>query len=151
VVVPGGTLSVAGSPIAFNVTDNTNRFYPNIAPLVVTGGLQTTGSGSASIAVLSPTNITGTHGGTLKISFLTYDCTGIGSGNNQGATFVNQSQPYTSLVASGTAGACINFPGSATVTPTLDFDLNLFLDDRTLPADNYQTTGGGFTLLLTAN
>lgn len=142
VVVTGGTISAGSNTVGFTSTDNTKAHLAG-APITVTGSLQTTSTGTGQIAVSSPGNITGTHGGTLLIGYLTYNCTGNGSGNNQGGAFASG---FLQLIASTTATPCVTFPSSQ--FSNLNFNINLFLDDRALPADNY--TGSGFQIVLSA-
>lgn len=143
VLVTGGTIAIPGSSTAtFTANDNANAHLSG-SSIRVTGSLQTTASGTGQIAVKSPANITGTHGGSLLIGYLTYNCTANGSGNDQGGTFA---PGFLSLIASAQAANCVTFP--ATDFATLDFNLNLFLDDRAVKADTY--TGSGFQVVLSA-
>jgi hypothetical protein len=92
---------------------------------------------------MSPGNITGTHGGSLLIAYLTYNCTANGSGTNQGGIFATG---FLQLIASTQASSCVTFPSNGFAN--LDVNVNLFLDDRPIPADTY--TGPGFQVVLTA-
>jgi hypothetical protein len=138
VTVAGATIGVSGSSTAsFTVNDNTNQHLA-ATPIRITGRLQTTAGGTgAQVYIGAPADITGTNGGTLKISYLSYDCTPNGAGNNQGGTF---SGGFLQLTASSTASNCLTFP--ANQFANLDFNVNLFLNDLVVPADSYSSTGG---------
>jgi hypothetical protein len=143
VLVSGGSIAIAGSTTAaFTASDNTNAHLA-ASPIQVSGSLQTTATGSAQLAVMSPANITGTHGGSLLIAYLTYNCTANGSGNDQGGIFATG---FLQLIASTQASSCVTFPSNQFAS--LDVNVNLFLDDRPIPADTY--TGTGFQVVLTA-
>gem|GEM_PF-5219636 len=142
IVVTGGTITAGSNSVGFTSTDNASAHLAG-APITVTGSLQTTSTGTGQIAVSSPGNITGTHGGTLFIGYLTYNCSANGSGNNQGGTFPGG---FLQLIANTTATPCVTFPASQ--FSNLNFNVNLFLDARALPADNY--TGSGFQIVLSA-
>lgn len=142
VVVTGGTISAESNNVSFTADDNTN---PHLAssPISVTGSMQTTSSGTGQIAVSAPADISGSHGGSLLIGYLTYNCTGSGTGNNQGGAFAGG---FLQLIAGDTASPCVTFPSDQYAT--LNFNVNLFLDDRALPADTYY--GSGFQIVLSA-
>lgn len=143
VLVSGASISISGSSTAtFNAPDNSNAHLPASA-VRVTGAMETTATGNAQIYVSSPSSISGTHGGSIPIARLTYNCTGNGSGNNQGATFATG---FLQLVV-GAGPNCMTFPASQ--FSNLDFNLNLFLDDRSMPADTYTSTNG-FSVVLSA-
>lgn len=143
VVVTGGTITASTNTIGFTSFDNVSSHLAAGVPISVTGSLQTTSAGSGQIAVSAPGNITGTNGGTLLIGYLTYNCTTNGTGNNQGGSFAGG---FLQLIANTTASPCVTFP--ANQFSSLNFNLNLFLDDRALPADSY--TGSGFQIVLSA-
>jgi hypothetical protein len=151
IVVSGGTISISGSSVAsFTVSDNTNQHLAG-TPVRVTGSLETTATGGASIFVNSPGDIVGAKNGLLKISYLTYNCTGNGT-VNQGATFT---PGFIQLIANSSAGNCMTFgnSGGAGQFSTLDFNVNLFLNDLVVPADTYNTSAAGnspFTIVLSA-
>jgi hypothetical protein len=144
VLVTGGTIVIdsATTTASFGVgTNNSNAHFP-ATPVHVTGSLQTTSNGSGQIAVISPASLPGAQG-SIPISDLTYNCTAnSGTGINQGATFLTG---YLQLV-SGQAPNCATFPKNQ--LSSLDFFINLFLDDRALPADTYSS--GGFQAVLSA-
>ena len=143
VLVTGGTIGISGSTTAtFTANDNTSARLA-ASTIHVTGQLQTTSSGTAQIAVSSPATVGGTHGGTLPIAALAYNCTANGSGTNQGATFPTG---FLQLV-SGIGPTCASFPSNQLAT--LDFFVRLFMDDRSAPADAYSASG--FQVILTAN
>lgn len=143
VLVSGGSIAIPGSTNAsFIANDNTNAHLP-ASPIRVTGSLQTTGTGSAQIAVVSPGNISGAHGGSLLIGYLTYNCTANGAGNDQGGSFA---PGFLQLIAGTQASSCVTFPSNQFAT--LDLNVNLFMDDRPVAADTY--TGNGFQVVLTA-
>lgn len=143
VVVTGGTITAGSNSVTFTAGNNTNAHLAAAASIAVTGSLQTTSSGSGQIAVSSPSNITGTHGGTLLIGYLTYNCTATGTGTNQGGSFASG---FLQLIASAGATPCVTFP--ANQFSSLSFNMNLFLDARALPADSY--SGSGFQIVLSA-
>ena len=139
VLVSGGTIAISGSSTAtFSVSDNTNQHLA-ATPVRITGSLETTASGGASVFVDSPSDIVGSNNGVLKISYLAYNCTGNGAGSNQGGTFASG---FIQLVANSSAGDCVTFGNGAGAGQfaNLDFNVNLFLNDLVVPADTYNTS-----------
>lgn len=153
VLVPGGTISLPNSSIAAfgTVNDNTNQFLP-ATPIRVTGSMETTTTGGANVYVTSPSDIIGSSGDLLKISYLTYNCSTNDGTKNQGGTFTSG---HIQLIANTAASNCLAFgnAGGTGQYADLDFNVNLFLDDRTVPADTYSTATGAntqFTVVLSA-
>lgn len=143
-VTKNATANISLSGAAFtwsNVQDNTNQFLASDGGnITVTGKLITKiGSGSGSIAIAAPPNITGTGGGTLPISALSITCAGAANG---GQTFATA---QTALVASSSTN-CATY--GANYNTAINFTLGMFLDDRTIPADSYPATA--FTVVATA-
>ena len=135
-------LSLSGTAFTWaNVQDNTNQFLAaDGGNVTVTGTLITKiGTGSGSIAISSPANITGTGGGSLPISALSITCSGTAKTGQAFAT------AQTALAASSSTN-CATY-GANFNTP-LNFTLGMFLDDRTIPADTYPATN--FTVVATA-
>lgn len=135
-------ISLSGSAFTWaNVQDNTNQFLAaDGGNLTVTGTLITKiGTGSGSIAIASPANITGTGGGSLPISALAITCSG---GVVSGESFATA---HTALTASSSTN-CATY--GANFDTALNFTLGMFLDDRTIPADSYPATN--FTVVATA-
>jgi hypothetical protein len=147
VLVSGGTIAIpmGSSHIASfgTIKDNTNQHLA-ATPIRVTGSVETTASGGANVYVLSPGDITGTSGNLLKISNLTYNCTSNDPAKNQGGQFATG---FIQLIANTAAANCLTFGNAAGTGQFADLDLNvnLFLDDRTLPADTYSTASGANT------
>lgn len=142
VLVSGGTIGISGSKTAAfgTINDNTNQYLPASA-IHVTGSVETTANGGANVYVLSPGDIIGSSGDVLKISYLTYSCTSNDTSKNQGGTF---STGFLQLIANTAAANCLTFgnAGGTGQYADLDLNVNLFLDDRTLPADTYSTATG---------
>jgi hypothetical protein len=155
VLVNGGSLSLSSSVLNFTVSDNTSGFL-SLPPIGVTGTLETTAGGSGHIYVQAPGNITGANGGVLLISYLHYDCSGaVDANTNQGGVFNNTAQPYIQLNAGGNSNDCLtvtDHTGQGQFS-NLSFNLNLFLNDYTVPADTYRSGANGngsFFLTLSA-
>lgn len=135
-------LSLSGSTFTWaNVQDNTTQFLAaDGGNITVSGTLITkVGSGSGSIAISSPANITGTGGATLPISALSITCSGTAQTGQAFAT------AHTALAASSSTN-CATY--GANYNTALNFTLGMFLDDRTLSADTYPATS--FTVVATA-
>lgn len=144
VLVSGGTISIpmgSSHTASFaTINDNTNQHLA-ATPIRITGSVETTASGGANIYVLSPGDIIGSGGDVLKIAYLTYNCTSNDSSKNQGGSFATG---FLALIANTAAANCLTFGNAGGTGQYADIDLNvnLFLDDRTVPADTY-TTGSG--------
>ena len=135
-------ISLSGTAFAWaNVVDNTNQFLASDGgPVTVTGTLITKiATGSGSIVIASPANITGSGGGTLPISDLSITCSGT---TQTGQTF---NTAHSALTASSSTN-CASY--GANYETALNFTLAMFLDDRTLAADTYPATN--FTVVATA-
>lgn len=143
-VTKNATANLTLSGAAFTwaaVQDSTNQFLASDGGnITVTGQLITKiGSGSGSIAIAAPANITGSGGGSLPISALSITCAGTAHGGQAFAT------AQTALVASSSTN-CATY--GANYNTAINFTLGMFLDDRTIAADSYPATS--FTVVATA-
>jgi len=135
-------LTLSGTAFTWaNVQDNTNQFLASDGSnITVTGTLITTiGTGSGSVAIASPANITGTGGSTLPINALSITCSGTA---RTGQTFATA---QTALTASSNTN-CATY--AANYNTAINFTLGMFLDDRSISADTYPATN--FTVVATA-
>lgn len=146
-VTKKATASIALSTGTFtwaNITDDSNTALGadnNPASANVTGTLITTySSGSGSINVSAPADITGTKGGTLPMSAIKIKCTDAG---NTGETLTTTA---TALTASSST-TCGSY-ASGYNTP-ISFELLMYVDDTAFPADTY-SSAAGFGLVASA-
>jgi hypothetical protein len=131
------TWTNVGTTDTYLVTDGSNA-------LTVTGSMQTTPlTGSGTIAISAPSSITGANGAPLAISDVSVTCSGSAIA---GQTYVANKTP---LVAGGSVPCASYAAGflSLSVSVTIQF----FLDDRTIPADNYLTPSTAFGIVATAS
>lgn len=140
------SISVTPTALSFTSSGIANHYLTASATIGITGQI-TTNLGTASLALLSPANITGTGGGVLKISYFSMTCSGPAQA---GQTFTASKTP---LVASSSVNCATyargfdsnNGNGNGT---GLNVTLSLFLDERTLSADSYPATN--FTIIASA-
>jgi hypothetical protein len=138
------TLTISPTSQSWTVDDFVNQFLaPTNGPIVVTGTMKSAagaGSHAVTIGVSSPADITGSHvTNIIPISAFSMTCSGVG--NAPAATYTGA---HTVLVASSTTD-CASWSVAASTTITVDFDIDLFLDDRTFKADSY--TSAGFAIV----
>lgn len=146
VTKPAGA-SISLSSNSFNWGSVTDASSANLAsddgPITVTGNIATTSTtGSGSVIVTAPANLTGSNNASniIPISALSMVCSGGGnSGTNATPTYApQQALSASTSCASWGAGAIVN----------VNFSLAMFLDDRSIPVDTY--TSSGFAVVATA-
>lgn len=152
------TIATVSFPSAFTYnftsSDNTD---PALASSdngsgVIDANLRSTAGsgGAAAIFFTAPANVGGAvAGNSIPIGAFTYTCTGsyvenTGLSGAQTTTSVNTS---SAAVASG-SNNCVTFTGGHSVASS-SISLNLFLDDRFVPADTYSSSGFAVTVSAT--
>ena len=135
-------ISVSPTALSFTSTGITNQYVAANTTLTVTGQI-TTKSGTGSLQIMSPGDITGSGGGLLKISYFSMTCAGTAQA---GASYVAAKTP---LVASSSVN-CATFASGydSNAFGGINVTLSLFLDERTLSADTYPASN--FTIVATA-
>ena len=134
-------ISITPSTLSWtNVNDFTNQFLaPSGGPIAVTGTMKSgTGNGAhaLTIGVTSPAKVLGSvTGNAIPISAFSITCAGMG--NSAAPVYAAAN---TTLVASS-ATTCATWAPAKSTTITLNFTINVFLDDRTFPADTYTAVG----------
>jgi len=149
--------TIAFSVTSYNFTsdDNTTQFLASSSNNgVATYSLRGTYGVAPSIVFTAPATVSGTHSNSIPIGTFSYECS-VGSsapvdgaGGAVAATYTNSGSQ--GAIASGSNG-CAAFPTGASVAPGAQVNLGLFLDDRSIAADTYSTSGGAFTITVTAN
>jgi len=143
------TLTFDTANYTWNSTTNTNAALPSTQNSG-TGvySLRGTFGVAPSIIFSAPATIAGTHADSIPVSTFSYAC-------SEGAAPVNGAGGAVAATYSNggmtTSNACAAFPNGASVAPGASFKLDLFLDEQTISADTYSTTGGAFVITLTAN
>lgn len=135
------SLAINGSNVVqwAALSDYQSTNYPSDNPLNVTVQMVTSASGgSGSLAIQSPTSITGSQGNVLSPSVLTIF---VGSQPNMS----NAGAPYVTLVPGGTATIQTV---AADLVVNATYNLFFDIDDTNLPIDTW--TSSGFTLVATA-
>lgn len=138
------TLTISPTSLSWTAGDFVNQFLsPTNGPIVVTGTMVTgsaNGTHTATIGIAAPAQILGSQvTNVIPISALTMTCSG--AGNAPAPVYAGV---HTPLVASSTTN-CATWSVAKNTTITVNFTINLFLDDRTFPADTY--TAAGFTVV----
>lgn len=137
-------ITVSTAALTFNAVDSSQQFMPS-APITIGGQIRTKSTGSASIVMLSPANISGGSGGVLKISYFSMTCAGAA---HAGQTLVATKTPLVASSSVTCATFTNNFDASTLPGEQLNFAMSIFLDDRTLDDDSYPATN--FTIVATA-
>lgn len=106
--------------------------------------------GAAAIFFTAPTTVPGSGANSIPIGAFTYTCTGsylenTGLNGAQSTTSVGTS---SSPVSGSTNNNCVTFTGGHSVASS-SISLNLFLDDRFIPADSYSSSG--FAVVVSAS
>jgi hypothetical protein len=138
------SLSISPSSLTWTVNDFVNQFLaPDNGPISVTGSMSSgTGNGThtETIGVAAPAQITGSHTtNIIPISAFSMTCSGVG--NSPAPAYAGA---HAGLVASSTT-TCATWSVAKNTAITVNFSLQLFLDDRTFPADSY--TSAGFSIV----
>jgi hypothetical protein len=137
-------ISINPSVLNWTVSDFINQFLPADHTIVVTGTLVTgaaAGLHTSTVGISSPAKITGTNAAnSVPISALTVTCSG--NGNSVAPVYA---AAHSALVASATT-QCATWTTASATTITLNFTINMFLDDRSFPADTYNNAVG-FTVV----
>ncbi|MBC5816039.1 MAG: hypothetical protein GIW97_05805 [Candidatus Eremiobacteraeota bacterium] len=142
------SITVSSSALTYTVVDFTQQYMtpnPPGAPITIGGQIVTKNTGSGSIVLLSPANISGGGGGVLKISYFSMTCSGTA---RAGQTLVATKTPLVASSSVTCATYTNNFDSSTLPGGQLNFAMTIFLDDRTLDNDAYPATN--FTLVATA-
>lgn len=137
----------------FTSTDNTNPALAstNNGSGVINANLRSTfGGGAAAIFFTAPTSVAGSGANSIPIGAFTFTCTGsyienTGLGGAQSTNSVNTS---SAAVSGSSNNNCVTFSGGHSVASS-SISLNLFLDDRFIPADSYSSSG--FAVVVTAS
>lgn len=139
--VASASISLSRSTFTWaSLSDGTNQYMASDAGnTTVTGYIATSGSGSGSVVVSAPANITGTNANVLPISDLAITCAG---GVLAGQTFASPNSAMTASASTNCATYAANFHNA------LNFTIGMFVDDRNLPVDNW--TSAGFAVVATA-
>jgi hypothetical protein len=140
------SVSLTTSPASLTWTANdfvTQFLSPSNGPIVVTGTLRSgngNGTHTATIGVAAPAQITGSNvTNVIPISALAMTCSG--AGNSPAPVYAGA---HTALVASSTT-TCATWSVAKNTDITVNFTIDLFLDDRSFPADTYGSAG--FTIV----
>lgn len=138
----------------FTSSDNTN---PALAASNNGGSINanlrsTAGTGAASIFFTAPATVPGAvAGNSIPINAFTYTCVGsyvenTGLNGAQTTTNVNTS---SAVVQNGSNNNCVVFTAGGHSVASSAITLNLFLDDRFIPADSYTSSGFAVTVSAT--
>lgn len=141
------------------VTDNGMQFLAasNNGSAVINASLRTTAtSGVGQIYFTAPANLVGSGGASVPTNgVLSYTCTGSYNEYNPStgtSSSTNLPTPTGNPTAVGTGNNnCVTLSTGGHSIQNSTINLNLFLDDRTIPADNYTAAGNnGFTITVSA-
>jgi hypothetical protein len=142
-------ITISPTSLSWTVGDFVNQFLtPTNGPIVVTGTMVTGAGGgaaphTATIGIVAPAKILGSNvANVIPISALTVTCSG--AGNAPAPVYAGA---HTVLVASSEVD-CATWSVPKNTTITVNFTMDVFLDDRTFPADTY--TAAGFTVIGTS-
>ncbi|MFN2527863.1 MAG: hypothetical protein ABR584_04005 [Candidatus Baltobacteraceae bacterium] len=141
-------ITVSSSALTYTVVDFRQQYMtpnPPGAPITVGGQIRTKSTGSGSIVLLSPADISGGSGGVLKISYFSMTCAGTAQA---GQTFIANKTPLVASSSVTCATYAANFDSSTLPGAQLNFAMTIFLDERTLDNDAYPATN--FTVVATA-
>ena len=157
------TIATISFPSSFtytwsNVTDNTNNALQSDATpgsATIGGSIRSTsGTGTAQVYFTAPSTVPGSSAN-IPISAFSYTCTGsyvenTGAGAGGGTLTTNTVNLNTTsaAVVSGSNNYCVNLSSGHSIG-SLAVVLNLFLDDRYIPADTYTSSGFAATVSAT--
>lgn len=150
---PTGSFSWGSSDFA---QFNNGYVHADNNPGTIGGTFRTSNAGGASVYFTAPASISGSsnNANTLTVnSVLQFTCSGgtyTASGSNS-ATNLSGGTSTQSSVATGnsSSNACATLPANTSAS-AFSIPLDLFLNGDTLPADTYATTGGAFTITVSA-
>jgi hypothetical protein len=133
-------ISISPSTLTWTVSDFVNQFLTSSnGPIVVTGTLVTgtaNGTHTSTIGVTAPAKVSGSIvTNSIPISAFTMTCSG--AGNSIAPVYA---AAHTALVASSTT-TCATWSTAKNITINLSFTIDVFLDDRSFPADTYNSAG----------
>ena len=134
------SLTISPTSLSWTANDFVNQFLsPTNGPIVVTGTMRSgtaNGTHTVTIGVAAPARITGSNvTNVIPISAFSMTCSGVG--NSPAAVYAGA---HTTLVASSTTN-CARWSVAKNTTITVNFTIDLFLDDRTFPGDTYTSAG----------
>ena len=138
----------------FTSTDNTNAAVAstNNGSGIINANLRSTfgAGGAAAIFFTAPTSVAGSGANSIPIGAFTYTCTGSYTENTglNGAQSTVSVSTSSAAVTGSTNNNCVTFTGGHSIASS-SISLNLFLDDRFIPADSYSSSG--FAVVVSAS
>jgi hypothetical protein len=134
------------------ITDNTTQYLAagNNSSATINASLRTSASntGGGSIFFIAPNSTVAgtTSGNSIPLNTFAYDCSGnytaaptAQSTTNPAPTTIT-TQPKSAIVAGSNTACQLNFAAGASVASS-SINLNLYMDDRNVPADTYSLSG----------
>lgn len=153
------TASAPTTEFSWGSTDfqqfNNNYKGADNNPGTIGGTFRTSNAGGAAVYFTAPVSITGTGNAsnTLTVaSVMQFTCSGgtyTPSGGGSAIDLTGGTSAQSAIATGASTNACATLPANASAS-ALSIPLNLFLNGDTLPADTYTSSGGAFTITVSA-